>query len=66
MGKVFFEVWNTVYLLINFIFMISDYLKMRFFIKFAKVLVLKLSFKKTSLLLSARKIGIPDFPDKKA
>jgi hypothetical protein len=39
MGKVFFEVWNTVYVLINFMFMISGYLKMRAFLKFAKVLV---------------------------
>ncbi len=45
MGKVFFEVWNTVYVLLYFIFMISGYLKMRAFIKFAKVLVLNLSFK---------------------
>ncbi len=57
MGKVFFEVWNTVHVLIYFIFMISGYLNMRFFIKFAKVFVLKLSLKKTR---------IPDFPDKKA
>jgi hypothetical protein len=39
MGKVFFEVWNIVYVLINFIFMISIYLKMRAFIKFGKVLM---------------------------
>jgi hypothetical protein len=48
MGKVFFEVWNTVYVLIYFIFMISGNLKMRAFIKFGKVLVLKLSFKENS------------------
>jgi hypothetical protein len=56
MGKVFFEVWNIVYVLIYFIFMISG---------LCKVLVLNLSFKKNSLLLSARKTRI-DFPDKKA